>query len=152
MASDKGDLDLTKYILASRTKVTRSGGGNNIKDETALEDMMKQGQFFEYWHVHIDNSGNAEALDGYILERRHENEKPMVEGEMSRQGDRWVADLSRPLAAGGADHKPILANKDYTVGFAIHSGFASGRYHHVSLEQTLRLDGGKADLVAKRIP
>jgi cytochrome c-type protein NapC len=152
MASDTESLDLTKYVLASRTKVTRAGGGNNIKDEPKLKALLDEGKFFEYWQARVDKQGNSSVLDGYILDRRHENQLPVVSGEMSRQGSDWVAVLSRSLNVDSPLHKPIVAGKTYTVGFAIHSSHSDGRYHHVSLEKTMALDGGKADQVASRVP
>jgi cytochrome c-type protein NapC len=152
MASDKGGLDLTKYILASRTKVTRAGGGNSIKDDAQLKALIGEGKFFEYWQARVDKQGNSKVLDGYILERRHENASPLVSGEMSRQGGDWVAVLSRPLKTDSPLHKSIVAGKTYTIGFAVHSSYSDGRYHHVSLEKTLALDGGTADLIASKVP
>jgi cytochrome c-type protein NapC len=152
MASDTAGLDLTKYILASRTKVTRAGGGDNIKDASALKSLIGEGKFFEYWQARVDNQGASSVLDGYILERRHDNDTPIVSGEMSRQGDNWVAVMSRPLSVASDVHKPIVAGKSYTLGFAIHSSHSAGRYHHVSLEKTMQLDGGNADLIAKKLP
>jgi hypothetical protein len=34
------------------------------------------------------------------------------------------------------------------VAFAVHDGFTNHRYHYVSLDRTLTLEGGKADFVA----
>lgn len=152
MASDTESLDLTKYIIASRKKVSRSGGGDSIKDQAALEALIDEHKFFEYWKARINEQGESNIVDGYILERRHVNENPVVTGDLKREGDRWVATMSRTLAAPSEIYLPINPGEEYMVGFAIHRGHADGRYHHVSLEQSLRLDGGDADIVAAKLP
>jgi len=152
MASDTEELDLTKYIIASREKVTRKGGGMNIKDESALAALVAKGKFFEYWQARVDKQGKGHVIDGYILERRHENATAAVSGDVTRQGDHWVATLSRPLQAPSDTFKTLAPGKDYMVGFAIHTGHADGRYHHVSLETSLRLGKGSASFIAKKLP
>ncbi len=59
----------------------------------------------------------------------------------------WVVVFSRKLNAAGAGRRAIEPGKVYPIGIAIHDGFADGRRHHVSLERTMQLDKGKADII-----
>src|SRR5690606_2336413 len=89
------------------------------------------------------------AVDGYILDKRHENAEPAVRAEATGKGGAWTVVLSRPLKA-GAGYKELVPGKTYNVGFAVHDDYADHRFHYVSLECTLTLDGGQADCVAAR--
>jgi len=151
MPHDSGDLELTKYLARSRTKVTRSGGGENYKPDADLEAMLGEGMFIEYWEAEIASmDGGASAVGGYILDKRHENAGAGVEAEASLEGGRWTVTLSRALKPGGAGQKALEEGNTYVVGFAVHDGFADGRRHYVSLKRTLTLGGGDGQLVAAK--
>jgi cytochrome c-type protein NapC len=47
-------------------------------------------------------------------------------------------------------HKDLVPGKTYTLGFALHEDHAATRFHQVSWEFTMALDGGKADFIAGR--
>lgn len=144
-------LDLTKYLARSRTKVTREGGGDNYKSDSDLQGMLNDGMFVEYWQAVIaDASAKAVPVDGYILEKRHVNDKPAVSAEASLQDGTWTVTLSRPLKASGPGEKSLAEGQTYYVGFAVHDGYADGRHHYVSFERTLTLGGGDGQLVAKK--
>lgn len=142
--------ELTKYIAQSRTKITRSGGGENYKSDSELEKLLQDGVFLEYWHAHLNKGAAPVPGDGYILEKRHKNDNPAVTAEGGYENGRWVVVLSRKLDEGGPGHKRIASGTVYTVGFAIHASYADGRRHHVSFQRTLALDKGKADIIAER--
>lgn len=148
MASAPTGKDITKYLIASRTQVTRQGGGENFKPAAELQQLLKQGGFLEYWQARLNPGQPAQAVDGYILDKRHESASPMVSAEAQSSGGKWVVILSRQLKSGGEGRKDIVPGKTYTVGFAVHDDYANHRFHYVSLERTLVLDQGKADFVA----
>lgn len=148
MASAKPDLDLTKYLGASRIKLTRSGGGANIKSEAELAALLQQGTFLEYWQARIGADGAVSPASGYILDQRHRHATAATRAEGTLAGGEWTVVLSRPLKAAGPGQKEITAGKTYAIGFALHDDYADHRYHFVSLEQTLVLDAGSADIVA----
>lgn len=151
MPHDTGDLELTKYLARSRTKVTRSGGGENYKPDAELETMLGDGMFIEYWETKIASmEAGASAVGGYILDRRHENTGAGVDAEASLENGRWTVTLSRALNAGGAGQKALEEGNTYVVGFAVHDGYAAGRRHYVSLKRTLTLGGGDGQLVAAK--
>lgn len=139
---------ITKYLAASRTKITRQGGGENYKSDRELAGLLKKGVFYEYWQVRLNKESQPEAIDGYILEKRHENETPMVNVEAAYRNGKWVALFSRKLKPADPHHKDIVSGKSYFIGFAIHDAYTTHRFHHVSLEHTLVLDRGEADFVA----
>ncbi len=150
MASASEGMDLTKYLARSRTKVTRSGGGDSYKSAGELQQMQKEGVFLEYWQARLNPGTAAKGIDGYILEKRHENSTPSATAEGGLEGGNWVVVLSRKLKMSDPKHKDIVAGKSYSLGFAIHDAFSGGRFHHVSFRSTLILDSGNADIVAKR--
>jgi cytochrome c-type protein NapC len=148
MASAPAGKEITKYLAASRTKVTRQGGGENFKSPADLEQLLKQGLFVEYWQARLNPQQPARAADGYILDKRHEQTAPIVDADATFGNGQWVVVLSRALKPGKPGYKDVVAGKTYTIGFAVHDDYANHRFHHVSFEHTLVLDEGKADLVA----
>ena len=149
MASAKGGK-LTKYLAASRTKITRSGGGETYKPAAALDQMLKAGNVLEYWQARLNPGKPAQGIGGYILEKRHEVSNSGVTAEATQKGNEWTVILSRPLKATRPGQKDLVPGKTYALGFAVHDNHADHRFHHVSLEQTLTLDKGTADFVAAR--
>ena len=149
MDSDSG-AEMTKYIGASRLKMTASGGGTDIKPDADLKGLIADGQFLEYWQAQLNQGSPAKAVDGYILDDRHKNSSPLVTAEADYKGGNWIVVLSRALTPGKDVHKDLVAGKTYPIGFAIHSGFTEGRFHHVSVEYSLSLDSGEAVFVAAK--
>lgn len=148
MASAPAGSEITKYIPESRSKLTRQGGGDNIKPQADLDALLQGGKFLEYWQARLNKDKPAVAADGYILGKRHQSDTPAVTAEGGYEGDKWVVVLSRPLKAPGPGHKDIVPGKVYTLGFAIHDDYTSHRFHDVSLATTMVLDSGTAEIVA----
>lgn len=148
MASAPAGKDITKYLIASRTKVTRQGGGENFKSANELQQLLKQGVFLEYWQARVNPGQPAQAADGYVLDKRHENKAPLATAQAQLDGGTWTVVVSRKLKVGGEARKDIVPGKTYSIGFALHDDHANHRFHHVSFERTLALDPGKADFVA----
>jgi cytochrome c-type protein NapC len=111
--------------------------------------MRAAGNYLEYWQARINPGKPAVAVDGTILEKRVANEKPAVKATATVTKGVYTVTLSRALDA-GPGYKKIVPDKKYTVGFAIHAGNASQRFHYVAFERSLMLDGieGIADLLA----
>jgi hypothetical protein len=150
MASAPPDKRITKYLVRSRTKVTRHGGGENYKPSDVLDKMLQGGEYMEFWQARLNKGAAAVASDGYVLEKRYQSDSPVATAEAEFANDRWSVVLSRKLAGAGPHHKDIVAGKTYTVGFAIHDAHAEHRFHHVSFEYSLVLDQGEADFVAAK--
>ncbi len=148
MASAQQGKELTKYLARSRTKMSRQGGGESYKSASELDQLLKEGIFMEYWQAQLNPGAPAKAVDGYILEKRHENGNPSVTAEGGLEGGNWVVVVSRPLKASGPGQKDIVPGKTYSLGFAIHDDFLAHRFHHVSFRSSLALDSGDADIVA----
>lgn len=149
MASAEPDSTRSKYLASSRTKLSRKGGGDNIKSDADLQALLGQGAFLEYWQAKLNPGQPAQPSSGYVLDKRHRHETPVSIAEATRSGNEWTVVLSGPLASGGPGQLALDPGKKYAVGFAVHDDFADHRFHHVSLEQSLSLDGGPADIVAK---
>ena len=150
MASAPASGEITKYLGASRTKLARTGGGENFKPDADLQALMASGTFLEYWQARIAPDKLAQAVSGWILDKRHEHSPAASSATATFADGWWTVELSRPLAAGGTGQKAIAAGKTYTVGFALHDDYANHRHHYVSFEHTLVLDAGTADFVAAK--
>jgi hypothetical protein len=148
MASAKQGQKLTKYLAGSRTKITRQGGGESYKPKGDLDQLLSKGLFLEYWQARLNRGAAAVAVDGYILDKRHETPKSAIAADGKFDGGKWVTVLSRPLKPGQTVQKDIVPGSEYTLGFAVHDDYSDHRYHHISLGYTMVLDKGKADFVA----
>jgi len=141
-----GSTETTKYLTRSRVSVTRKGG-SEIKAAADLDKIRAEGGYLEYWQARLNPGQSALAVDGAILEKRTENTVPAVSVEAVEAGSKWTVIFSRKMMA-GAPYKDIVPGKTYTFGVSLHAGHAHQRFHYVSLEKTLTVDGGKADFVA----
>jgi len=149
MASAAPGGDISKYLGASRVKLSRQGGGENYKPAADIQALLQQGAFLEFWQAKLNPGKPALAVSGYILDKRNENASPSTKAEASFANSEWTVVLSRALKAVGPGQKELVAGKPYALGFAIHDDYASHRFHYVSLEQSLVIDSGTADFVAK---
>ncbi len=139
-----------KYLGASRAKLGRSGGGANLKPAAEIDKLLAGGTFMEYWTAGLNPGKPAVAGNGYILDKTHAAATPTVAAEASFAGGEWTVVLSRPLAGAGAGQKSFAAGTTYPVGIAIHDGSTKGRWHYVSMEHSLSIDGGAAEFVANK--
>ncbi len=144
-----GEGDTTKYLARSRVSVGRHGG-DQIKPAEDLATARAQGSTLEYWQARLRASGPAEVVDGTILEKRQESAPSAVSAEAVQNGTKWTVTFSRKLAA-GPGYKDFAPGKTYTLGVSVHAGHTAKRFHYVSLEKTLVLDTGKADIIAPRM-
>lgn len=142
-----GAGDRSKYLNRTRAKPGRQGAGDELAAAADLEKMQASGQLMEYWQARLKPGAPAQAAGGTIFDKRVEVKGAPVTAEATQAGDSWTVTLSRPLAA-SAPFKGLEAGKTYNVGFAIHAGHTARRFHYVSLEHTLVLDKGDADLIA----
>ncbi len=146
MESDTDALDLTMYLAASRTQITRSGGGENYRSDSELAELISDGHFLEYWQARLTADGGVLPVDGYILERRHESDSPAVEVELEEDGDRRVVTISRALAGDADTRIDLESGNTYHGGFALHEGGTKGRFHYVSMEYSFSIDSDQGDI------
>lgn len=150
MASAPQGKEITKYLARSRTRVTRQGGGEAYKPAADVDKLLKDGVFLEFWQARLNKGAAAVPVNGYILDKRHQFDTPLVAAESGFANGKWTVVLSRKLTVGRPGHKDIAPGKTYYVGFAIHDAYADHRFHHVSFEHSLVLDKGSADFIAAR--
>lgn len=150
MASSQQGQELHKYLIRSRTKMSRLGGGRNFKPDAELAKMAAAGEFLEYWQARLNPGAPASTVNGYILKDRTDTSPTVVDASAEFKNGSWTVVLSRSLKASGAFHKTLEAGKTYTIGIAIHDAYAAGRFHHVSFGHTLALNDGKTDFVAQK--
>lgn len=148
MPSAAPGTKVTKYIARSRVKMSRAGGAE-IKPADQLDAYRSQGAVIEYWHAKLAPGADPVVTDGIVLDTRAKNTTPVVTATANETGGVWSVVFSRKLNA-GAGYKVFEPGKLYTLGFAVHAGHTAHRFHYVSLEKTLMLDTGAADLVAAR--
>jgi hypothetical protein len=148
MPSAAAGSEVTKYLSRSRAKMARSGG-DELKPADQLAKFRTDGAVVEYWQARLAPGAAPVIVDGDILEKRQEHTTPAVTATASEAGGKWSVVFSRKLSAGAA-YKDFAPGKTYTVGFAVHAGHTSHRFHYVSLERTLVIDKGKADFLVVR--
>ncbi len=142
--------NISKYLFASRSKITRTGGGNNIKPANDIAALMDKGNFLELWRAKMNPGKPAVAIDGYVLDAMHENKTPEISAKSNFANGQWTVELSRPLKTTGKGHMEFASGKVYQVGFSIHDQHTDERHHHVSYGYTFALDSGDADFMAKK--
>jgi hypothetical protein len=147
MASNKGEAR-TMYLGATRTKLTRQGGGDALKPAADLAKLRADGYFMEFWQAQLNPGQPAKALDGIIFDKRTEAPGG-VAAEASFANGGWSVTLSRKLA-GTADQISFAPGVHYVVGFAIHAGHTAKRFHYVSNERDFSIDTGSGDFVAAK--
>lgn len=138
----------TKYLMKTRAKLTRSGGGDTLKSPEDLAKLTLAGYAQEWWQARLDPTARATGSGGIIFDKREEL-KGVVEAEASLVNGTWSVIFKRPLAAPGP-WRPLEPGKVYTVGFSVHAGHSAKRFHHTSYEYTFALGQGSADFVAPK--
>lgn len=150
MASAEAGKSINKYLVKSRTKMTRKGGADNIKSAEELKSLADAGFFAEIWQAQLNPGKAAKVLDGTILETRHDHSPAQVSVKAEFTNGKWSVDFSRKLKLNSPGYKNIESGKTYTMGIAIHDGYVQGRKHYVSFGYTLKLDEGAADFIARK--
>ena len=142
-----GTSDRTKYLGKTRAKLSRQGGGDELKSADDLAKLKAGGYSLEYWQARLNPGAKAVAEAGTIFDKREELKSPAVTADATFANGVWSVTLTRPLAA-GPGYKELAAGKTFTVGFAIHGGHTAKRFHYVSFERSMIIGEGAADLVA----
>jgi len=150
MPNSTEQLQLTKYIFKSRTKISRKGGGEHYKTQPQLQELINKGMFLELWRAELNPGQPAKGVSGYVLDKRHQDEKSFVVAESTYKDGVWNVTLSRALKAANNHQLTLQDGNTYYVGFSVHDGRTIGRHHHVSYGYKFTLDDGKADFVAKK--
>ncbi|MDX1556339.1 MAG: ethylbenzene dehydrogenase-related protein, partial [Xanthomonadales bacterium] len=138
--------DLTKYLPGSRNKMSRTGGGTDIKSPAELEAQLAAGQYLEYWQAVLDGGELKSAGDGYFLEGRVANDHSAVSATAAFNGQGWSVELVRPLQPGQGPRHTLKEGVQYTLAIALHENHASGRYHYTSFPLSFVLGAGEAEL------
>jgi hypothetical protein len=142
-----GGSNRTKYLMKTRAKMSRQGGGDALKPVEDLAKLMDGGYAQEWWQVKLNPGVAPQASDGLIFDARQEQKPAMVASEASFANGVWSVVMSRPLTA-PAPYKTLAPGNTYTVGFSVHLGHSAKRFHHTSYEYTFALGQGPADIVA----
>jgi len=145
MTRDKNG-SVGKYLLSSRAQERSIGRPPLVKDEETLARMVSAGEYVELWVANLDQGGLG-SLEVYrILDSMQPLADAPVSATASYADGRWRVTFRRAMDDA---RKPIVADRDYTLGVAIHGDGKSGAEHWVSLPVTVSLDGFDTDFVAK---
>lgn len=150
MPDAQDGTDLGKYLFASRSKITRSGGGENFKPDSEISALLDAGNFLELWRAKLNPDKPAIAVHGYVLESMHEKETPAFNAASTFANGQWTVELSRELKSSDKGFLKLVPGNIYQVGLSIHDSHTDNRHHHVSFGYTLVLDSGRADFIAKK--
>lgn len=142
--------DLTKYLPGSRNKMTRSGGGTDIKSEAELAALVADGEYLELWQAVLDGGELQAARDGHILEERVLTTDSVVAANVIADGQRTTVELVRPLQPEGQARHALSEGVAYTLNIALHANHADGRHHYTAFPMRLLLGPGEAELNASR--
>jgi cytochrome c-type protein NapC len=137
----------TKYLMKSRAKLTRQGGGDLLKSPEDMARLFDAGYVQEWWQARLNPGAKAVAAGGLILDKRQDLKPALITAEATQSDGGWVVVVSRPLAA-PAPYRALAPGKTYSFGLSVHLGHSAKRFHHTSYEYTLALGSGAADFVA----
>lgn len=151
MPNAESGQNLGKYLFASRSKITRSGGGENLKPASDITALLEAGNFLELWRAKLNPAKPAVAVDGYVLDAIHENATTAISAQSSYKEGQWTVELSRNLKQAGKGHLHFVAGNVYQLGLSVHDSHTNERHHHVSFGYTFALDSGRADFIAKKL-
>lgn len=149
MPSADKEKKITKYLFASRTKITRKGGGENYKSDTEIKKLLDKNFFLELWIAKLNSGQPAVAVDAYVLDRRMQNKMPAIKAESQYANGKWIVVFSRKLNQPGIGHLSFKNKNLYQFGVAVHDNYTADRYHHISFGYSLAIEKGKADIVAE---
>lgn len=148
MASATEGSERTLYLTASRQKLTRKGGGENLKTPDELKTLRDNGSFLEYWQARVTENRSVDVRNGYVLEKREVAKTPSIEATAELANGKWTIVMSRALTSTGSGTKTFSPGETFHVGFSLHDDYAKERHHYISFGYTLVLDKGDADFVA----
>lgn len=119
--------------------------GSDDKTKYVKDGSLAGGVFYDLvqWR-----SGENKAFNGYVADKRVQNEGGGIVAEGKLDGDTWTVTFQRKLAGGEGDVS-LESGKTYNFGIAVHDDHTAGRFHHVSLGYTLGIDT-KGDLTAMK--
>ncbi len=144
MASGKNEL--TKYLMKTRTKIGRQGG-DQLKPDAELEALKSGGYVMEYWQAQLNAGAPAVPVNGIVAEKREDLSPTLVTADAQFADGAWKVTLARKLDS-PAPHLDFADGGKYMIGVAVHAGHTAGRFHYVSLEQSMVVGSGSADFVA----
>lgn len=150
MSDPAAGTELTKYLPGSRNRMTRTGGGSDIRTTAELDTELAEGRYLEYWQVVLTDDGLQSVGDGYFLDGRVANDDSAATATASSSDKKWMVEIVRPLKPAGKSRHALSEGVEYTLGVALHQNHASGRYHYTSFPIRFVLGAGAAELNAAR--
>lgn len=138
-----------KYLMKTRAKMSRQGGGDILKSPEDLAKLSESGYSQEWWQAKLNPGAKPVVSSGIIFDKRQEVNPSPVQIEASQTGGQWSVVMTRPLTVAAPYHS-LQPGKIYTFGLGIHLGHSAKRFHHTSYEWTFALGEGQADFVAAK--
>ncbi len=150
MPDAQAGSELTKYLPGSRNKMTKTGGGSDIRAEPELAAQLAESKYLEYWQVVLQQGQMQASRDGYFLQGVEMNADSAVTATASQDGERISVMMVRPLQAQGQARHLLAEGTEYTLAVALHQNHASGRYHYTSFPMRFVIGNGEAELIASK--
>ena len=144
-----GSTDMTKYLVRSRTGVTRAGGSETVS-AGRLDALRSDGHYLEYWQARLREGQPPDAIDGFILAQRSQSDAALIHADSQYAENGWSVTFRRPLRA-EFPYRTLSIGGSLTFGLAVHAGHTAKRFHYVSLEKTLSIGTDGADLIARHV-
>jgi hypothetical protein len=131
------DGDQAKYLGQTRARMTRTGGGSELKADADLASMRAESNLIEFLKVDLKAGAPAVLSRGAILDKEYLAVVEDAQVSAAREGDNWRVKLTL-----------TPARSDTVVGFAVlqNAGGKDGPLHYMSLPGTLKSDKSGATL------
>jgi cytochrome c-type protein NapC len=148
MPAASADTKRALYLGASRNKLSRQGGGDDIKSADDLKQLLANGYYYEYWQARINPDQSVAATDGYILDKRNKSDAPILDAKAELKNGKWSVTMSRPLSGNGPGRHTFTPGETYYFGVALHDDYTEGRFHYISFGHSLSVEKGSGELIA----
>jgi cytochrome c-type protein NapC len=139
----------TMYLPRTHAKLTRQGAGDTLAAADQLAKLKSDGYQLEYWQAQLNPGQPAKAANEIVFDKRATVSPTIVTAEATFANGAWSVTIGRPMNA-APPFSSIAPGATYHLAFAIHAGHTAHRFHYVSYERSLSVNGGSSDLVATK--
>jgi len=126
MPADRG---LSKYLGNTRQKVTRTGGGEQLKPASDLHALLTSGSFLELWTIDVSADGNVLAKQTRVFDKFEDIKPVNISAAAHYDNGNWILTISRALVIEG--QKTVGDSQSF--GVAVHADTNQDGDHWVSL-------------------
>ncbi len=136
---------LRLYTIYSRTD---GGGWADIKPESELKALIKEGGLIDLWEGEIEGE-SVHSEDGWILEDRDKDKNDITVSGGFKDGTYSVV-FKRKLDTGDSRDVALKEGDEFSLAVAIHDNKAKKRQHYISFPFTIGI-GTSGDIRASKV-